>query len=77
MVTALALFSGGLDSVLACRVLMAQNIKVIAVKFITPFFGAELLSDPEARQSYRQKIWCRYEIKVILQDLSAPFGKTP
>ena len=37
--TALALFSGGLDSTLACRVVAEQGITVIAVKFVTPFFG--------------------------------------
>ncbi|MEK6196549.1 MAG: thiamine biosynthesis protein, partial [Desulfobacterales bacterium] len=37
--TALALYSGGLDSTLACRVVAAQGIKVVAVKFVTPFFG--------------------------------------
>jgi adenylyl- and sulfurtransferase ThiI len=41
--TALALYSGGLDSTLACRVVAEQGIKVIAVKFITPFFGYDLL----------------------------------
>ena len=42
--TALALFSGGLDSILACRVIMAQGIPVKAVKFVTPFFGGETVA---------------------------------
>lgn len=41
MVSALGLFSGGLDSMLAVRVLQEQGICVIAVCFITPFFGPE------------------------------------
>jgi tRNA-specific 2-thiouridylase len=41
MVTGVGLFSGGLDSILAVKVLQDQNIKVIAVTFRTPFFGAE------------------------------------
>ncbi len=38
---ALALLSGGLDSLLAARLIMDQGIEVIGVSFVTPFFGAE------------------------------------
>ena len=41
-ITALALFSGGLDSILACRVVMAQGVRVVALRFITPFFEADV-----------------------------------
>jgi len=41
MVTGIGLFSGGLDSILAVRVLQEQGINVIAVCFVTPFFGPE------------------------------------
>ena len=41
MVTGIGLISGGLDSVLAARVLKDQDIRVIGVSFVTPFFGAE------------------------------------
>lgn len=41
MVTGIGLFSGGLDSILAVRVLQEQGIRVEAVCFITPFFGPE------------------------------------
>ena len=51
--TALALFSGGLDSTLACRLVAKQGIKVVAVKFVTPFFGYELL---QKQNEYTQKI---------------------
>ena len=37
---ALALFSGGLDSLLACKVIQAQGIDVIALNFVSYFFGA-------------------------------------
>jgi tRNA U34 2-thiouridine synthase MnmA/TrmU len=37
---ALALFSGGLDSVLAAKVVLAQGIDVLGVTFETPFFNA-------------------------------------
>lgn len=36
----LVLFSGGLDSILAARVLMAQGLKVKCLHFISPFFGS-------------------------------------
>jgi tRNA-specific 2-thiouridylase len=37
--TCLVLHSGGLDSILACKILQEQGIHVIALYFITPFFG--------------------------------------
>ncbi len=39
-VKAIALFSGGLDSILAVRVMQEQDIDVIGVAFETPFFGS-------------------------------------
>jgi tRNA U34 2-thiouridine synthase MnmA/TrmU len=69
---ALALFSGGLDSILACRVIMAQGITVKAVKFVTPFFGDELLPREEG---YRREIKARFDIDVQLRDLSEPYLK--
>ncbi len=41
MKKAIALFSGGLDSMLAVKVIAGQGIKVEGVTFETPFFGAE------------------------------------
>lgn len=40
MVKALALFSGGLDSMLAAKLVSMQNIDVVCLTFTTPFFGA-------------------------------------
>ena len=40
---AIALFSGGLDSMLAIKLIMDQEIEVIGVNFRTPFFGLENL----------------------------------
>ncbi|MFC1837446.1 thiamine biosynthesis protein [Thermodesulfobacteriota bacterium] len=68
--TALALFSGGLDSTLACRVVMAQGIKVVAVKFVTPFFGYELLTKQE---EYIQHIKKSASIDVVLKDGTLPY----
>lgn len=38
---ALALFSGGLDSVLAAKIIFEQGIEVIGINFITPFFASD------------------------------------
>jgi tRNA U34 2-thiouridine synthase MnmA/TrmU len=40
-VKALVLFSGGLDSSVAVKVIQDQGIEVLGVTFTTPFFGAE------------------------------------
>ncbi len=37
---ALALFSGGLDSILAAKVVQRQGLEVQCLHFVTPFFGA-------------------------------------
>lgn len=67
---ALALFSGGLDSILACRVVAAQGIAVQAVKFVTPFFGYELLAN---EQEYARMVRESYGIEVVLRDVSEPY----
>ena len=41
MVKAIALFSGGLDSILAAEVVRSQNIEVLCLTFETPFFTAD------------------------------------
>ncbi len=69
-VRALALFSGGLDSILACRVVAAQGIEVQAIKFVSPFFGHDILQDPE---KYRQEMLHRYGIDVLIEDISFPY----
>lgn len=70
MTTALALFSGGLDSLLACRVIQAQDITVKALKFVSPFFDYDLL---DRRQHYCADIKARYDIDVELIDISAEY----
>lgn len=37
--TAILLFSGGLDSLLAAKVLEKQGVKVVCLHFVSPFFG--------------------------------------
>jgi len=47
---AVSLFSGGLDSQLAVCVIKDQGIDVVAVNFVTPFFGADARFGQAARQ---------------------------
>jgi hypothetical protein len=65
--TALGLFSGGLDSILACRVVADQGVRVVALKFITPFFDSDLLAD---RDDYVQAMRRRYGLEVAVIDIS-------
>lgn len=52
---ALALYSGGLDSILACRVIMEQGIEVKALRFITPFTGYNMKGrEAEVREHARR-----------------------
>ena len=44
---ALALFSGGLDSILAVKVIQKQGVDVIALNFTSPFFGCSPVIDGE------------------------------
>ncbi len=67
-VCALALFSGGLDSILACRLVADQGITVKAIRFVSPFFGYEVLDDPEG---YREEMLRKYGIEVLVEDISA------
>ncbi len=43
----LALYSGGLDSILAVKLIEQQGIEVIPLYFYTPFFGSSAMRDPE------------------------------
>jgi len=68
--TALALFSGGLDSILAARLVAGQGIRVVAVKFVSPFFDYPVLSEPE---KYRAKIHDLYGLEVVIEDISEQY----
>ncbi len=69
-VTAIGLFSGGLDSMLACRVIAAQSINVVALKFITPFFDDHLRKNAE---QFRADVREKYGIDVRVVDLGAGY----
>lgn len=71
-VRALALFSGGLDSILAARVVAAQGVDVIGVKFVSPFFDYPLLFEQE---SYCRKMQEKYGVTVVVRDISAQYLK--
>lgn len=64
---ALSLLSGGLDSLLATRLVMEQGVEVIALHFITPFFGYQKKGQEER---YQEK-WKRlYGISARIIDVS-------
>ncbi|MDR1485084.1 MAG: hypothetical protein LBT09_09710 [Planctomycetaceae bacterium] len=48
MTKCVVLFSGGLDSTLAARVLLDQGIGVVGLNFITPFHDASVLAGEQA-----------------------------
>ena len=67
--TALVLLSGGLDSLLACRVLMAQGIRVAALRFTTPFFDANVGD----AAGYAAKIRDKYGIDARVHDVGREY----
>ncbi len=58
----IGLLSGGLDSILAARVLVDQGIDVLGITFVTPFFG------PDAGLEAGMKA----EIPMLAVDISEP-----
>lgn len=69
-VKALALFSGGLDSILATRLVMEQGIEVEAIQFVTPFFNYDILADIPA---HKANMLARYGIHVEVEDISSGY----
>lgn len=64
----IALYSGGLDSILAIKMLQEQSIDVIAVYFCTPFFGLHALNNPEAFRELQKE---KYGITVHPTDFTS------
>ncbi|MBU4242204.1 MAG: tRNA 4-thiouridine(8) synthase ThiI [Nanoarchaeota archaeon] len=62
---AVAMLSGGLDSIVACKLIQEQGIEVIALHFITPFFGKKDMD----------KIAKNYGINVKIIDVGKEFLK--
>ena len=67
---AVALYSGGLDSTLACRLVAERNIRVVAIKFVTPFFGYDLLENPA---HHIRAVKEKYAIDLMLVDITAEY----
>lgn len=61
MVKAIALFSGGLDSILAAELVRRQNIEVLCLTFTTPFFNAK-----KALEAARQ-----ISLPLLIQDITS------
>lgn len=61
-VRGLGLISGGLDSMLAARLLMEQDIAVTGIAFVTPFFGSKNAELAAARVGF----------PLIVRDITAP-----
>ena len=61
---ALVLFSGGLDSILACKVLQEQGLSILGLHYMSPFFGKPHLVD----------YWrSEYGVEVALVDVHRQF----
>lgn len=63
MTKAIALFSGGLDSMLAAELIRRQNIDVVCVTFTTPFFSAH-----KARAAIRQ-----INLPLVTEDITPEY----
>jgi tRNA-uridine 2-sulfurtransferase len=61
-IRALSVISGGLDSILATRIVMDQGVEVTAVHFTTPFFGSE-------REAFIARMGDRYGIRAVSVDI--------
>lgn len=69
-ITAISLFSGGLDSILASTLVASLGVRVQAVKFISPFFGYHLLG---RKAEHEREVKETYGIDLTLVDISAPY----
>jgi tRNA-uridine 2-sulfurtransferase len=67
---AFSLLSGGLDSLLATRLIMAQGIEVMGLHFITPFFGYER----KGRETdYVERMRREYDIEARVIDVGEEY----
>lgn len=61
---ALALFSGGLDSILATKLMQSLGHKVLGLHFVSPFFGR-----PDEIQTWTKE----YQISIVCVDISKEY----
>ncbi len=62
---ALALFSGGLDSILAVRVMLEQGLAVEALNFTSPFFMCKSAKKPGVSEAVRAAQHLGVPLKVV------------
>ena len=76
MVKGIGLISGGLDSILAARVLQDQGIRVIGVSFVTPFFGSDKAERMAAKLNFELKAMDITQIHLgVVQSPKHGYGK--
>ncbi len=66
-IKAISLLSGGLDSILAAKVVADQGVDVLALHFISPFFGADNRGKEEELEAYYRDT---YGIEARVLDVS-------
>jgi tRNA-specific 2-thiouridylase len=71
-IRALSVISGGLDSILATRIVMDEGVDVTAVHFVTPFFGSHPVVE---RDALSQRMTERYGIRAISIDITDSYIK--
>ena len=78
MTSAIGLLSGGLDSILAVKVLQKQDIHVECVCFVTPFFGPEKarLANRQPTGNARKDARWRYDRKPVFSGLRCGWPRT-
>lgn len=69
-IKAVALYSGGLDSILAIKIIAAQGIEVEAIQFITPFFGYD---KKEQKTENEKKAFDDYGINLKIIDITPEY----
>ena len=70
MIKAVSLFSGGLDSLLATKIIMNQGIEVIAVNFINPFANNKKMKE---KQCYARSMSQKMGIELLEIKLGEDF----
>ncbi|NLJ49776.1 MAG: hypothetical protein GX428_09380 [Candidatus Atribacteria bacterium] len=70
MIKAVSLFSGGLDSLLATKIIMDQGIEVIAVNFINPFANNKKMKE---KQHYALSMSQKMGIELVEIELKENF----
>lgn len=66
----LALYSGGLDSILSIKLIAGMGIEVIPLYFATPFFGSQALLEPHTFTATHLK---RYGVRPHIVDYTSDF----